>query len=95
MKNDGVQGVAFNSQGLSYVEQKLSSMRHILLTLAYEETALINAMPVSALLIICIDVDVDEDNMHFILEQNMQIMKNFTAICNLEGRQGHNLLMSF
>ena len=35
------------------------AMTHILLTLAYEETALISAMPVWALLIIFIDVDVD------------------------------------
>ena len=35
------------------------TMTHILLTLAYEGTALISAMPVWALLIIFIDVDVD------------------------------------
>ena len=35
------------------------AMAHILLTLAYEETALISAMLVWALLIKCIDADVD------------------------------------
>ena len=35
------------------------AMTHILLTLVYEETALISAMLVWALLIKCIDADVD------------------------------------
>ena len=35
------------------------AMTHILLTLVYEETALISAMHVWVLLIICIDVDLD------------------------------------
>ena len=33
------------------------AMTHILLTLAYEGTALVRAMPVWALLVICVDVD--------------------------------------
>ena len=37
------------------------TMTHILLTLAYEGTALISAMPVWALLIIFIDVDIEGD----------------------------------
>ena len=41
------------------------TMTHILLTLAYEETTLISAMLVWALLIMFLDVDVDKQ--HFLI----------------------------
>ena len=50
--------VSFKSKLFHLPHVLALAMTHILLTLAYEETDLISAMPVWALLIMCIDVDV-------------------------------------
>ena len=51
--------VSFKSKIFHLPHVLAFAMTHILLTVAYEQTALISAMPVWALLIICIYVDVN------------------------------------